>query len=161
MTGEAQRCVRAATLALLAGLASGAALAHHTGPEAAPRLWVQRTPLGSGTPAAGPSVGHERTARVADDSQHVPNTLPGHPTAATIWPREVEVGCDVDAQGRWWCDGYDVHPALGRGEYIYVRPVRRAPAPEPEYLAPAPVVNVTCPCCAPPAPPKTRKKPLG
>jgi hypothetical protein len=47
-----------------------------------------------------------------------------------------------------------------RRQQIYVRPVRREPA---ELPAAAPVVHVTCPCCAAPAPaapPKTRKKPL-
>lgn len=146
--------LRAALAALAAAAAAQAAAAHEAWPTAAPRVFVQRLPLGSGTPAAGPSLGHERARPVADASLHVPNALPGHPTAATLWPREVEVACDVDTQGRWLCDGYDVHPALGRGEYVYVRPVRREPEP---------VVNVTCPCCTAPAapPPVTRKKPLG
>lgn len=137
---------------------------------------VLRVPLGSGTPVNGPTSGLQGARHVADGDFHVPNYLPGHPTAATIWPRELQVECvrDLSTQALM-CDGYDVHPALGRGEYIYVRPVYRPEPPAPEPVAPAPapapqeLIVITPPplppmpcCCTSVCPvPMQRKKPRG
>lgn len=63
---------------------------------------------------------------------HVPGYLPGHPTAATIWPRVVEVKCK-----KGLCDGPQWTPALGRGEYLYVQAVHE---PEPVKPPPPPVI---------------------
>jgi hypothetical protein len=111
--------MRAALLLTLA-LAAGAAAA---------QVDVSRRPMGSGTPG---SAGVERAAPVANDLLHAPQYLPGFPTAATIWPRVVEVPCAREAGGGLRCDGYDWHPDLGRGEYLFIRPVVRAePPPAP------------------------------
>lgn len=116
---------------------------------------IERLPFGSGTPAQAVTDGTEPARHVADGLYHVPNYLPGFPTAATIWPRELPVECTSDAYGIPQCKGYEVLPAVGRGEYLFVRPVARVtPKPEvkPQPPAPAPA----------PAPvPVTRKKPLG
>jgi hypothetical protein len=106
---------------------------------------VERMPFGSGTPAPAETVGTENADHVVDGLYHIPNYLPGFPTAATIWPREVPIECQADpATGRPVCGGYWVHPAVGRGEYIFIRPVvKPAPPPPP-----------------PPKLPKARKKPL-
>lgn len=115
---------------------------------------VERMPFGSGTPAVGETEGTQDVEYVADGLYHVPNYLPGHPTAATIWPREVPVKCtrERDTQHRV-CSGYSVVPAVGRGEYIFVRP---EDTPEP----PPPVRIIEPP--PPPAPlPRVMKKPLG
>jgi hypothetical protein len=106
---------------------------------------VERLPFGSGTPAVAATAGAEPASHVADGLYHVPNYLPGFPTAATLWPREVPTACEM-AGGRTVCTGYGVHLATGRGEYIFVRPVVKAPPVQ--AVAPEPL-------------PQTRKKPLG
>jgi hypothetical protein len=106
---------------------------------------IERQPYGSGTPAAGVSAGVDEARHVADGLYHVPNYLPGFPTAATIWPRELPVECRTDVFGSVTCKGYEVLPAVGRGEYIFVRPyvkpvAKAQPAPEPKREAPKPPV---------------------
>lgn len=114
---------------------------------------IERRPFGSGTPATAASTGTDTALSIADGLYHVPNYLPGFPTAATIWPRELPVECQSDFEtGRPTCSGYQVLPAVGRGEYIFVRPIAK-PVPVPAV----PSVVVT----PPPPPPPTRKKPLG
>jgi hypothetical protein len=114
---------------------------------------VERIPFGSGTPANGVTVATETAHIVVDGLYHVPNYLPGFPTAATIWPRELPLECDTDpATGNPTCTGYRVLPAVGRGEYIFVRPYAKDVVPPP-----APVVIDT----PPPLAPVIAKKPLG
>jgi len=48
--------------------------------------------------------------------------LPYYPTAATIWPRTVQVPCKV-IDGLVVCQGYSWTPAQGRGEYLFIEPV--------------------------------------
>lgn len=114
---------------------------------------VERLPFGSGTPAEDVTTGTESAHAVVDGLYHVPNYMPGYPTAATIWPRELPVECDSDSAGSApRCTGYRVLPVVGRGEYIFVRP----------YAKPLPQVIETPP---PPPPPEkpipvTHKKPL-
>lgn len=124
---------------------------------------VERIPFGSGTPASAVTVGTENADYIVDGIYHVPNYLPGFPTAATIWPREVPIECEQDSvTGEPVCTGYRVHPAIGRGEYIFIRPVAKV---EPPPASPPVVECHCCKCEAPPLPPlplpKARKKPLG
>jgi len=144
-------------------LAMAGSVCHAAGEADTVIVRVVRVALGSGTPSNGPARGTQAARWVADGDYHVPNYLPGYPTAATIWPREVEVGCVQDAStGALICDGYDVHPALGRGEYVYVQPLVRQSRAEPEPLPVTEVIVVAAPCCcAPKTPPPTRKKPRG
>lgn len=74
--------------------------------------------LGSGVPSEG---GVTNAPLVMDGMYHAPQYLPSHPTAATIWPRVVDVDCTNDGQVVK-CDGYNWSPEMGRGEYIYIRP---------------------------------------
>jgi hypothetical protein len=131
------RTVKQAIACALLGLAAGLCAAQDD--EHGPGFGVRRVPLGSGTPQAGQMGGTQLARLVADGDYHVPNYMPGYPTAATIWPREVEVECVRDVStGGLVCDGYHVHPSLGRGEYIYMQPVvRHEPAPHaPEPASP-------------------------
>lgn len=116
---------------------------------------IERMATGSGTPAVGETNGTETAEHVVDGLYHAPNFLPGFPTAATIWPREVPTTCELDrVTQRKICSGYRVIPAIGRGEYIFVRPV--------EVPAPPPVTVSAPPEPKPPAPVTvTIKKPLG
>ena len=124
----------AASLALLA-------LGAHAEDGPGGKLRIAGVPLGSGIPLAGQVPESSVAEPVAGNHYHVPNYLLGYPTAAALWPREVQVPCRRDeASGDLTCAGYAVSPL--RGEYIYVRPV---------------VLEVTPP---PPAPP-SHKKPLG
>lgn len=132
------------------------AAAASTGAAAAGNLdfRVERLPFGSGTPSNGAAVGAEAAQHVMDGLYHVPNHLPGHPTAAVIWPREIPVECGAAASSDdAVCGGYRVHPLMGRGEYLFVRPVAKVAPPAPEVIVPAPAL--------PPPSPVTRKKPLG
>lgn len=115
------------TIAILAGLllASSAFAVENVG--------IVRNELGSGTPGAN---GWERAIQVGPDSTylHAPQYMPGFPTAATIWPRVINVKCTGDkvhprahSQRRdvttvTKCDGYNWSPALGRGEYLFINP---------------------------------------
>jgi hypothetical protein len=117
---------------------------------------VERIPFGSGTPATATTVGTETAEIVVDGLYHVPNYLPGFPTAATIWPRELPIECEADhLTGGPSCAGYRVLPAGGRGEYLFIRPVIKT--------VPPPLTPAVAPAVSPPAPPSpvALKKPLG
>jgi hypothetical protein len=51
---------------------------------------------------------------------HVPQYLPGFPTAATIWPRVIILQCASDL-----CSGYEITPEMGRGEYLFFVPEKK------------------------------------
>lgn len=53
---------------------------------------------------------------------HAPQYMPGHPTAATLYPRVVDVECTKVGTGLS-CKGYNWAPEMGRGEYLMFRPV--------------------------------------
>lgn len=55
---------------------------------------------------------------------HVPGMLPGHPTAATLWPRIIRVECVME-DGKMKCDYPARTPSVGRGEYVMYEPVLR------------------------------------
>jgi len=83
-----------------------------------PTLRIERMLFGSGLQNA---TGTDNAQQVGDYGVwHVPQYMPGYPTAATLWPRVVEVPCANDV-----CRGYEVTPSLGRGEYLYFRPAGR------------------------------------
>ena len=93
-----------------------------TGTAFADDVQIQRNLLGSGIQNA------EMTADVATQVgdygvYHVPQYMPGYPTAATIWPRVVEVKCQNNL-----CEGYENSPALGRGEYLFFKPINTVSA---------------------------------
>jgi hypothetical protein len=87
---------------------------------------VGKSVLGSGTPMLNAS-GVENAkvvnnAKVENNVLHAPQYLPYMPTAATIWPRIVEVPCTKVANGDLNCAGYNWSPEMGRGEYLFVTP---------------------------------------
>lgn len=89
---------------------------------------VESRQFGSGTPG---SVGSQVAAPVGDTGLvHTPQYLPGSPTAATIYPRVIEVNCVKLADGNAKCDGYNWLPEMGRGEYLFIKP-RIVEAPRP------------------------------
>lgn len=92
---------------------------------------VIRQQLGSGNPGF---EGFEPATSVGEGIWHAPQYLPSHPTAATLWPRVVDVNCVLNGT-TYLCDGYNWIPALGRGEYLYIRPSATA--------EPVPVEQVT------------------
>lgn len=78
-------------------------------------LSIQRQTFGSGEQGAG---GEEQAQPVGDYGVwHVPQYLPGYPTAATIWPRAVTVKCKSGH-----CEGYLITPQMGPGEYLFFIP---------------------------------------
>lgn len=81
---------------------------------------------------------------------HAPQYMPYHPTAATIYPRVIEVKCVENkvyrrAHGEpdgpaarifTTCDGYNWAPSMGRAEYLFV-----TPKVEKEQVPKVPVEN--------------------
>lgn len=61
-----------------------------------------------------------------NDIYHVPQYMPNYPTAASIWPRIVDVPC-VQVGADLKCDGYEWSPKYGRGEYLFFHPVVAVP----------------------------------
>jgi hypothetical protein len=87
---------------------------------------VGKAVLGSGTPSYNPT-GSEKAivvdnAKVENNIDHAPQYMPNYPTAATVWPRVVEVPCTKGKNGALDCAGYNWSPAMGRGEYLFVTP---------------------------------------
>ncbi len=87
---------------------------------------VDRRTLGSGTPGM---TGFELTGKWDNNIFHAPQYMPGHPTAATLYPRVVDVECTKTTTGLN-CKGYNWLPEMGRGEYLMIRPVLVEPTPE-------------------------------
>ncbi len=109
-----------------------AAMLVAVGSASAQGVAVERQPLGSGQPEA---VGIEPAIKWDNNIYHAPQYMPGHPTAATLYPRVVDVQC-TQAGTILNCKGYNWLPELGRGEYLMIRPtVVKAP------VVPAPVVR--------------------
>ena len=95
-------------IVVLAALGTGTVFAEVT---------IQRNLLGSGI--QNEAMTADVATQVGDYGvYHAPQYMPGYPTAATIWPRVVEVKCQNDV-----CEGYQNTPALGRGEYLFFKPV--------------------------------------
>lgn len=94
---------------------------------------INQIQLGSGVPSGEKLT---NAPHVMDGMYHAPQYLPGHPTAATIWPRVVDVECSKaedlsrpNGEGVV-CNGYNWAPSMGRGEYIFIRPrFKDEPAP--------------------------------
>lgn len=80
---------------------------------------IVRNELGSGTPGSG---GFERAMIWENDIVHAPQYLPYYPTAATIWPRVLELKC-TKSGAVLKCPGYNWSPEMGRAEYLFVKPV--------------------------------------
>jgi hypothetical protein len=80
---------------------------------------IGRAVLGSGEPG---TTGLENASAVANDIYHAPQYLPGSPTAATIYPRVLELPCHA-AEGETHCAGYNWSPRMGRAEYLFFTPV--------------------------------------
>jgi hypothetical protein len=81
---------------------------------------IANTAQGSGSPG---EVGYEAAAPVLSNNIYfTPQYMPAFPTAATIWPRVVEVPC-TESDGHLQCAGYEWSPKLGRGEYLFFKPV--------------------------------------
>ena len=78
---------------------------------------VNQTVLGSGNAVDGTV----EVTPVMDGMFFVPQYMPGHPTAATIYPRVVDVNC-TKGDKVLNCEGYNWAPSMGRGEYLFIRP---------------------------------------
>lgn len=105
------------------------ALIASIGSVAAQGVAVQRNELGTGTPG---EQGYEAATQWSNDIYHAPQYMPGFPTAATIWPRVVEVDC-LQAGTYLQCKGYNWTPDMGRAEYLMVKP-RVTVLPEPKVI---------------------------
>ena len=80
-------------------------------------LSIERKLLGSGEQS---QAGQELAQMVGDFGVwHVPQYLPGYPSAATIWPRVITVKCKNRQ-----CEGYFITPEMGPGEYLFFVPAQ-------------------------------------
>jgi hypothetical protein len=95
------------------------ALVALAGVSMAQSVTVERHNLGSGSPEA---KGRENAAQWDNNIYHAPQYMPGHPTAATLYPRVVDVPC-VQTPTGMDCSGYSWMPEMGRAEYLMIRPV--------------------------------------
>lgn len=91
-------------------------------------ILVQRIPFGSGTPSPGVTSGYDVAVAVGDGLYSVPGYLPNNADGFRMDPRVIPVKCAVkigigDILQVWTCGGYSITPAIGRGEYILIRPV--------------------------------------
>ena len=82
---------------------------------------VRQHDFGSGVPGSDGSTA--ATSVLPEGLYYVPQYLPGNPTAATIWPRVIDVKCVKAADGGANCEGYNWLPEYGRGEYLLIRPI--------------------------------------
>lgn len=114
----------------LCGLASAQTLQR-------PDMKIRQVDMGSGAPTNA----KERNATIAQEVgdygvYFAPQYMPGYPTAATIWPRVVNVRCDGDM-----CEGYENSPALGRGEYLFFKPIQVVSRTSLSVVTPLPPVG--------------------
>ena len=111
--------------------------------------FIETRQLGSGTPG-NDLVDESKVVSKGPDGEiyHSPQYMSGFPTAATIWPRVVEVECmmvdakpgDKNQERVMVCDGYAWQPKFGRGEYLFFHPKLKV-APKPaECCKSAPVI---------------------
>jgi len=108
----------------------------------AQNVTVKNETLGSGRP--GEIIGEAALpVDVRSGTHHAPQYMPGHPTAATIWPRAVEVPC-VRAGDALKCEGYKYSPSMGRAEYLFVVP-KLVETPEPVVVVKEKLVPVPAP----------------
>ena len=70
---------------------------------------------------------------VAPGVLHTPQYMPNYPTAATIWPRVVEVECEQSLTGLT-CDSFEWQPKYGRGEYLFITPVIKKVQPPAKII---------------------------
>lgn len=105
---------------------------------------IVRQAGGSGTPGF---TGVEPATYMGDGIYHAPQFLPNSPTAASIYPRVIDIECTKTAAGSFLCDGYNWSPSMGSAEYLYIRPFLKAsvapvvveklvPTPFPVYVEP-------------------------
>ena len=96
---------------------------------------VDSEAYGSGTPGT-----MTEQAKVVDGNAgvyHVPQYLPLYPTAASIWPRVIEVPCEK-VNGDLKCAGYSWTPEMGRAEYLFIKPIVRE---KPVVLVPKEIIK--------------------
>ena len=91
---------------------------------------IKNAPLGSGVPAKRVTIGEDTAFILNDGYYHIPQYMSYYPTASVIWPRVIEVQCDV-VVNNIKCDGYNWSPSMGRGEYLMFAPKMREKPPAP------------------------------
>lgn len=94
---------------------------------------IQRNFLGSGEPG---QAGFENAEKVFNNVYFAPQYLPGEPTSASIWARVIDVPCHQTGT-EIQCQGYNWSPSMGRGEYLYFRPILVASGGLPVMPQPA------------------------
>ena len=94
------------------------------------QVGVHRVENGSGQPNA---TGIENADKWDQGVYHAPQYMPGYPTAATLWPRVIDVPC-TKVSGTIICNGYNWTPDMGRGEYLMIHPMIAEPVKPAEPI---------------------------
>ncbi len=89
-------------------------------PNKSTTVYVKDEAFGSGFPGM---KGYTKASRLQGDVYFVPQYLPGNPTSEVIYPRVVNIPCKVGANNTLYCGGFHWLPSMGRGEFLFVRPV--------------------------------------
>lgn len=120
-------------------------------PIIAQQVNIGRQSGGSGSPEF---TGVEQATHWDNDIYHAPQYMPGYPTAATLWPRVVDVDCEENGKVLN-CNGYHWTPNMGRGEYLMIHPVI---TPKPDVVTNTVTVTNTIVKEVPVIAPLTEKK---
>ena len=98
---------------------------------ASAQVTIKSNEFGSGEPGSS-----SQTATQWDNNlYHAPQYMAGYPTAATIFPRVIDVPCTKVA-GKVECAGYNWLPEMGRAEYLLIRPIVKEVPPAPRVAPP-------------------------
>jgi hypothetical protein len=81
---------------------------------------ITREEFGSGQPYAN---GTENAVKWDNNIFHAPQYMPGYPTAATLYPRVLNIPCTIVSNDALSCKGYNWVPQYGRAEYLMVQPI--------------------------------------
>ena len=86
-----------------------------------PSIQVEKVPYGSGEPSTGMPTGYSTGYAVGSGLYQVPGFLPYNPTGSKLDAVVIQIPCR-NLNSQWYCRGYAITPALGRGEYILLQP---------------------------------------
>jgi hypothetical protein len=102
---------------------------------------IETREFGSGSPGLKNDTG----VNIVNDIYHAPQYMPGYPTAASLWARVVDVPC-TKLGDELTCKGYNWLPEMGRGEYLFFRPIVEEPkVVQTAQVVPVPAVVVETP----------------
>lgn len=89
---------------------------------------IENTLLGS----VNKEVGNGDFVEIYNNIYHTTQYMPGFPTAATIWPRVIEIDCN-QFKNYMGCKSYFYSQSFGRAEYLFFSP-KEKPVEKPTQV---------------------------